>query len=75
MSDEEDNDTDLADKEKFICENQVTTENQEKMMLYHRDTLNVRKMDYKAILTDVLKRFPGLHYLRMRYEKIILFLP
>ncbi|KAK4024625.1 hypothetical protein OUZ56_010048 [Daphnia magna] len=51
----------LAEKERFMRENHVTAENKEKMLQFHRDTLDIRRKwiaAKKPTLTDIVKRFP-----------------
>ncbi|XP_045033534.1 uncharacterized protein LOC116929746 [Daphnia magna] len=51
----------LAEKERFMRENQVTAENKEKMLKFHRDTLDISRKwiaAKKPTLTDIVKRFP-----------------
>ena len=54
-------DISLMEKERFMRENQVTADNKEIMVQFHRDTMETRRKwiaDKKPTVTDIMKRFP-----------------
>ncbi len=58
---DEETDISLTEKERFMRENQVTADNKDRMVQFHRDTVETRRKwiaDKKPTVTDIIKRFP-----------------